>query len=105
MAVRIAFSEEEYAAIRQRNLYDLPIMDRPFHPLRGLLQEDWQEIQALHVGLLVHLHDTGRSMEVSYYNNDFDAESGERQLRRGLETLKGIITGSRETDRVDEFEL
>ena len=105
LAVRIAFSEEEYAAIRQRNLYDLPIMDRPFHPLRGLLQEDWQEIQALPVGLLVHLHETKGTMEIGYYHNDFDAESGERQLRKGLETLKAIITGSRETDRVDEFEL
>ena len=105
LAIRLVFSDEEMGAIKSRNLFDLPVMDRPFHPLWRKNEEEWKEIQALPVGLLVHLHETQRMMEVGYYANDFDAESGERQLRRGLETLKAIITGSRETDRVDEFEL
>lgn len=105
LAIKVIFTDEEYAAIRQRNLYDLPIMDRPFHPLWRKSQDEWKEIQALPVGLLVHLHETGRSSELAYYGNDFDAESGERQLRKGLETLKAIITGSRETNRSEEFEL
>ena len=105
LAIKVIFSDEEYSAIRSRNLFDLPVMDRPFHPLWGRSEEEWKEIQALPVGILVHLHETKGMMEIAFYANDFDAESGERQLRRGLETLKAIITGSRETDRVDEFEL
>jgi hypothetical protein len=104
LALHVILSEEELAAIKQRNLYDLPFMDRPYHELWGDY-DTWKEIQALPVGLLVHLHHTQRALQIGLYHNDFDAEAGERQLRRGLEALKAVIAGSQETDRIDEFEL
>jgi hypothetical protein len=105
LSLAMIFSDEEMAIIEQRNLYDMPIMDRPYHPLHGKDAFEWQQIQALPVGVLTYLHRTQRTMEIAYYHNDFDAEAGERQLRKGLETLKGVMTSSKETDRSDQFEL
>jgi hypothetical protein len=98
LALSAVLSDEELAAIEQKNIYNRVIYEPPPHPL-------WQteEPPAFLVYNLVQLHKTGAHAAIAYFDNDHDANIGEGKLRKGLEELKQIITLRRPS--FDEFEL
>jgi hypothetical protein len=101
LALSVVLSDEELAAIEQKNIYNRIIYEPPWHPLWHVSEDD--DPPAFLVYNLVQLHETGTHAAVAYFSDDHEANIAEGKLRKGLEELKQILSVQRPS--FDEFEL
>jgi hypothetical protein len=101
LALSAVLSDEELAAIEQKNIYNRVIYEPPPHPLWQVAEDE--DPPAFLVFNLTQLHETGAHAAIGYFNNDHDANIGEGNLRKGLEELKQILSLRRPS--FDDFEL
>jgi len=106
--LQVTFTETELAAIKEANLKDYVLIERPYHPALGNDVEQFKRManDTLRVSSLLGSHTEQKPRTVFWAASQPEADMAEHKLREALQDLKRLIERTTEPRPAkDSYEL